>query len=114
MSDFPILDAIERAEAIRAGQARADQAMAKAEESEPGFKALALEAVRRHALRVERFLAEHVTLPPLPSGRKRNGVMGSLMPEAVRRGWVAADGFAIDSHGSPKTAWKSLIVGGAA
>lgn len=112
MSDFPILDAIEQAEAVRAGQLRAESAASHAERVEGGWKAQALDAVRLHATRNERFLAEHVRVP-VPDGVTRCSI-GAIMPAAARRGWIVSDGYGIDSYGSPKTCWKSLIYGGAA
>jgi hypothetical protein len=112
VSDLPLLDAIEQAEAVRAGQLRAESAASHAERVAPGWREQALDAVRLHATRHERFLAEHVALP-VPSTADRRA-MGAIMPEAARRGWIKRDGFALDSYGSPKSSWRSLIVGGAA
>lgn len=112
MSDFPILDAIEQADALRAGQLRAEQAASHAERVEPNWCDQALEAVRLHATHNARFLASHVGVP-VPSGVTRCSI-GAIMPKARKLGWIKPDGFALDSYGSPKTAWKSLIYGGAA
>lgn len=109
---LPLLDYIDRTEALRAGQARAEQAADHAERAEHGWREQALDAVRRHALRNERFLAEHVKVP-VPTGVTRCSI-GAIMPAARRAGWIVADGYALDSYGSPKTAWRSLIYGGAA
>lgn len=108
MSDSPLIDYIE---ALRQGQARAEQAAGHAERVEPGWRSQALEAVRLHAQRNARFLAEHVRVP-VPSGVTRCSI-GAIMPKARKLGWIKADGFALDSFGSPKTVWRSMIYGGA-
>lgn len=112
MSDFPILDAIEQAEALRLGQARAEQAASHAERVEPNWRDSALEAVRLYAERNPRFLAYQVRAP-VPSGVTRRAI-GAIMPAAARCGWIAKDGYELDDTGAPKTAWRSLIYGGAA
>lgn len=112
MSDLPLLDAIEQADALRAGQLRAESAASHAERVEPNWKDSALEAVRLYAEHNPRFLAYQVQVP-VPSGVTRRA-LGAIMPAAARRGWIVADGYELDEWGSAKTAWKSLIYGGAA
>lgn len=92
-----------------AGIERAGIAADNAERLESGWRGAALDAVRRHALTHERFLAQDVAIQ-VPAGATLRA-KGSLMPEAARRGWIEPAGYARDAYGSAKTTWRSLIFG---
>jgi hypothetical protein len=106
MFSEPVKDARER------GHRAAEAAAAKAGSIEPGWKSEALAAVREHAERHPRFLAEQIRLH-LPDGADRRCV-GQLMRLAEREGICTADGYApaASSNSSMKTAWRSLIYTG--
>lgn len=75
-----------------------------------GWRAEALDAVRRHAKANTHFLCEDVqyALPENADGR----AWGAVMRDAVREGICVADGAAPanSSNRSFKTRWRSLIV----
>ncbi len=110
MSEFPILDYLDREAAIRAEDGM-ERAAGRAERIEPGWKAAALDAVRVYALSHERFALQDIALLVPPEADRR--ATGPLSKEAARRGWIAHDGFARDKWGSWKSYWRSLIYGGA-
>ncbi len=112
MSDSPLLDYIEQSTALSRALVRAEAAASHADRVDADWRERALEAVRAHATRNERFLTEHVNLP-VPSGVTRRAA-GVIIRRAASLGWIEADGYALDSTGAPKTCWRSLIYGGAA
>lgn len=96
------------------GHRAAQAASSRASSLDAGWKAGALEAVRVHATRHERFLVEHLRRSlVIPEGADARA-LGHIVKEAERLGWIRADGFApaASSNGSAKVAWKSLIYTG--
>lgn len=121
MSDYALLDFIEKAQAAALEVARAraevgmERAADKAEKCERGWREQALDAVRRYAvLHAGPFLAEHIAIAVPPEADRR--AIGSVMQEAGRRGWLKSEGWApaCSSNGSAKRRWKSLICEGSA
>jgi hypothetical protein len=112
MSDSPLLDYIEQSLALSKALDRAESAASHAARVEPGWREQALEAIRSHATRNQRFLVEHVKMP-VPNGVTRRAA-GAIIRRAASLGWVKWDGYALDSTGAPKSCWRSLIYGGAA
>jgi len=88
------------------GQARAAD---RAERVGPGWRALALEALREFAEAHEAFVLEDARLP-IPAGADPRA-SGAIVREAKRLGWIRADGYAPtnSSNRSPKVRWRSLI-----
>ena len=101
---FDALDAA-RAQGYEAG----DAAASRAERLDPGWRSLALEAVREYARQHLEFKAEEVGMVIPPDADPRSS--GSIMRQAERQGICKAIGFAptISSRGSPKVFWRSLI-----
>lgn len=102
-----------RRQAHKVAKARAELGMAraaeKAERLEPGWKDAALEAVYRHALAHDHFMAEDVPIV-FPPGASHTG-SGAIVKRAEKLGWITPDGFAParTSNDGPKTRWRSLL-----
>ena len=105
----PLFAYAQREAAVNRAEVGMTRAADRASRIHYGWRAEALEAVRRHAERHTHFLCEDVTyaLPENADGR----AWGAIMRDAVRAGFVVADGAAPanSSNRSFKTRWRSLI-----
>ena len=105
---------------VAAAQARADGMERADKHAEPGWKELALEAVRQTALAHETFTVDDVwvTEPGLEQYvmQLELRAMGPVLTRAKKEGWIEATGnfrtgARVSIHGNPRRVWRSLIHG---
>lgn len=91
------------------------RAFAKAERVEAGWKAGAIEAVRKLALARETFLAEDVRETFATPAEADSRAWGAVMKTAQKLGLVLPGGYALAkcSNNSPRVLWRSLLFAGA-
>jgi hypothetical protein len=98
-----------------AGRRARDVGMDRAEQnSDAEWVTMALAAIREAARRYPTLTADTVFLD-LPAPREGR-VMGPVMQQARRRGWIAPTGQYVSAqnkkqHAGPTRVWRSLIVG---